>query len=197
MQILSGNKQVAQAAAAGQIAFGLTDTDDAMGEVEKGEPGGDRLSRQRERTSWARCSSPTRWRSSRAAPIPRRPGGWSTICCRREVEAQAGRGPQRPDSLEPQVTDASRASRRPRRSRPCRSTFQRGPPLERRRHIHPRRVCWAVVCRDPIHRDRGYQREYSTRAEVPGPDESVQFQSPTRGPLLPSLERAIISLSSV
>ncbi len=37
VQILSGNAQVAQAAAAGQIAFGLTDTDDAIGMVEKGE----------------------------------------------------------------------------------------------------------------------------------------------------------------
>lgn len=37
VQILSGNKQVAQAVAAGQIAFGLTDTDDAIIEVERGQ----------------------------------------------------------------------------------------------------------------------------------------------------------------
>lgn len=35
VQILGGNKQVAQACAAGQIAFGLTDTDDAIIEVER------------------------------------------------------------------------------------------------------------------------------------------------------------------
>jgi len=35
VQILGGNKQVAQAAASGQIAFGLTDTDDAIIEVER------------------------------------------------------------------------------------------------------------------------------------------------------------------
>lgn len=35
IRILGGNKQVAQAVAAGQIAFGLTDTDDAMIEVER------------------------------------------------------------------------------------------------------------------------------------------------------------------
>jgi len=35
IQILGGNKQVAQACAAGQIAFGLTDTDDAIIEVER------------------------------------------------------------------------------------------------------------------------------------------------------------------
>jgi iron(III) transport system substrate-binding protein len=38
IQILSGNKQVALAVAAGQIAFGLTDTDDAMIELEQGSP---------------------------------------------------------------------------------------------------------------------------------------------------------------
>ncbi len=38
VQVLSGNKQVATAAGSGRIAFGLTDTDDAMGEVEAGSP---------------------------------------------------------------------------------------------------------------------------------------------------------------
>jgi iron(III) transport system substrate-binding protein len=36
VQILGGNKQVAQAVASGQIAFGLTDTDDAIIELERG-----------------------------------------------------------------------------------------------------------------------------------------------------------------
>ena len=38
IQILGGNKQVAQACAAGQIAFGLTDTDDAIIEVDRASP---------------------------------------------------------------------------------------------------------------------------------------------------------------
>lgn len=38
VQILSGNKQVALSVAAGQMAFGLTDTDDAIVEIEKGMP---------------------------------------------------------------------------------------------------------------------------------------------------------------
>jgi len=38
VQVLSGNKQVALSVAGGQLAFGLTDTDDAMAEVEKGMP---------------------------------------------------------------------------------------------------------------------------------------------------------------
>ena len=38
VQVLSGNKQVATAVGSGQIAFGLTDTDDAMGELNAGSP---------------------------------------------------------------------------------------------------------------------------------------------------------------
>jgi iron(III) transport system substrate-binding protein len=38
VQILAGNKQVALAVAAGQLAFGMTDTDDAIIELESGHP---------------------------------------------------------------------------------------------------------------------------------------------------------------
>ncbi len=38
VQVLPGNRQVAQAVASGQLAFGLTDTDDAALEIEKGSP---------------------------------------------------------------------------------------------------------------------------------------------------------------
>lgn len=38
VRILSGNKQVAVAVAAGELAFGLTDTDDAIVELERGGP---------------------------------------------------------------------------------------------------------------------------------------------------------------
>jgi iron(III) transport system substrate-binding protein len=37
-RIMSGNKQVAQAVSSGSIAFGLTDTDDAIVEIERGMP---------------------------------------------------------------------------------------------------------------------------------------------------------------
>lgn len=37
-QVLAGNKHVAQAVSSGQLAWGLTDSDDAFGEYEKGEP---------------------------------------------------------------------------------------------------------------------------------------------------------------
>ena len=38
VHVLSGNKQVATAVGAGELAFGLTDTDDAIGELEAGKP---------------------------------------------------------------------------------------------------------------------------------------------------------------
>jgi iron(III) transport system substrate-binding protein len=38
VQVLSGNKQVATAVGSGQLAFGLTDTDDAVGEIAAGSP---------------------------------------------------------------------------------------------------------------------------------------------------------------
>jgi iron(III) transport system substrate-binding protein len=38
VQVVSGNKQVATAVGSGRLAFGLTDTDDAMGEVDAGNP---------------------------------------------------------------------------------------------------------------------------------------------------------------
>ncbi len=38
VQVLGGNKQVATAVGSGQAAFGLTDTDDAMGEIAAGSP---------------------------------------------------------------------------------------------------------------------------------------------------------------
>ena len=38
LKVYSGNKQVAQAVGTGEIAVGLTDTDDAVGEVEAGRP---------------------------------------------------------------------------------------------------------------------------------------------------------------
>ena len=38
VHVFSGNKQVALAAGSGEIAIGLTDTDDAMGEIDAGSP---------------------------------------------------------------------------------------------------------------------------------------------------------------
>jgi iron(III) transport system substrate-binding protein len=38
LQIMAGNAHVARAVAAGQLAWGLTDTDDAIGQIEQGQP---------------------------------------------------------------------------------------------------------------------------------------------------------------
>src|SRR5207249_11264893 len=38
VNVVAGNKQVAEGVAKGQFAVGLTDTDDALGEIEAGKP---------------------------------------------------------------------------------------------------------------------------------------------------------------
>ena len=62
VQVFSGNKQVATAVGSGQIAFGMTDTDDAMGEIDAGSPVAI-IYPDRDPGSSARYSSPTRWPS--------------------------------------------------------------------------------------------------------------------------------------
>ena len=60
VQVFSGNKQVATAAGSGQIAFGLTDTDDAMGDSRPAAPW--QLSTPTASpASLARSSCPTPW----------------------------------------------------------------------------------------------------------------------------------------
>ena len=85
-KIMGGNKQVAEAVASGRLAFGLTDTDDAMVEVEKGMPvqiiypdqGADGL---------GTLFIPNTLSILAAHPIRKRPGSWSTICSLRKSKA--------------------------------------------------------------------------------------------------------------
>ena len=93
VQVLSGNKQVATATGSGQIAFGLTDTDDAMGEVEAGSPVAI-VYPDRKPTNSVRCSSPTPWRHQ-GGPHP---GGGASLAdhlLSPEVEAALANGPRR------------------------------------------------------------------------------------------------------
>ena len=78
-RVMSGNKQVALSVARGELAFGLTDTDDAIIELE----GGSRWPwsiRTRVRGRWGRCSSPTHSASSKGVPIPKPHASWLSIC---------------------------------------------------------------------------------------------------------------------
>ena len=94
VQVLSGNKQVAQAVALGPARLRPDRHRRRDGEIEqRGGPGGDRLSRTAGRTSSARCSSPTRWPSSRGRRTPRRPRRWPSYLLSPEVEATLADGP--------------------------------------------------------------------------------------------------------
>ena len=57
----------------------------------------------RRTAAWARCSSPTRCASSRAAPTPTGRRSWSTICSSAEVEEQLAEGPSHQIPLNPEV----------------------------------------------------------------------------------------------
>ncbi len=50
--VLSGNKQVALAVSSGQVAWGLTDTDDAIIEKDQGRRGGNCVSRSGNQSTW-------------------------------------------------------------------------------------------------------------------------------------------------
>lgn len=79
VQVLSGSKQVATAVGSGRIAFGLTDTDDAMGEIEAGSPVAivypDRADDQ-----LGTLFIPDMLAVIKGAPIPEPPRPWPMIC---------------------------------------------------------------------------------------------------------------------
>lgn len=80
IKIQGGNKQVAVAVGSGQLAFGLTDTDDAIIELERGAPVVKSIPTAR-RTNWGPSSFPTRSASSRGHRTKPMPANWWTISC--------------------------------------------------------------------------------------------------------------------
>ena len=100
IQILSGNKQVAQAVGSGQAAFGLTDTDDALGEIRAGRAVLIVYPDQQE------GGLGTLFIPNTVAVIRRRPeSGGSCEAGRLPFQSRGrsppGPGPERPDSAEP------------------------------------------------------------------------------------------------
>ena len=76
VQILSGNKQVALAVGGGQLAFGITDTDDAIIELEKGPASCDRVSRSRPGRLGHAVYSQHSGDNPRLSEYAKTPGGW-------------------------------------------------------------------------------------------------------------------------
>ena len=79
-EVLGGNKQVAQKVAAGQFAFGLTDTDDAIIEIENTNPVASFLIKVM--IDPEHFLFPTRFALSKTAPTPFVPSDWSSDCWR-------------------------------------------------------------------------------------------------------------------
>ncbi len=145
-KIVGGNKQVAEAVASGQLAFGLTDTDDAMVEVEKGMPV-EIIYPDQEADGLGTLFIPNTVSILRGAPDPAAApaGGLSAGARRRDA---AGRGTQRPDSAQPEGArqgpgrDAGHDPRYAGRLRGCRRSVARGVALPGR-EIHRRlRSSW-------------------------------------------------------
>ena len=126
MQILSGNKQVATAVGSGQIAFGLTDTDDAMGEIDAGSPVAI-VYPDREPDQLGTLFIPNTLALIKGAPHPEAAEALADHLLSPEVEAALARGPSAQIPLLNEHDDVARGSRRPGPSTPWRST-SRPPP---------------------------------------------------------------------
>lgn len=104
-QVLSGNKQVATAVGSGQIAVGLTDTDDAMGELAAGRPVAI-VYPDREPGQLGTLFIPNTLALIKGAPHARAAEALANDLLRPEVEAELARGPSAQIPLNPEVTAA-------------------------------------------------------------------------------------------
>jgi iron(III) transport system substrate-binding protein len=108
VNVLSGNKQVATAVGSGQLALGLTDTDDAVGEVEAGQPVAI-VYPDREPGSLGTLFIPNTLCLVRGAPHADAAEALADFLLSPEVESRLARGPSAQIPLNPAVTDTPRA----------------------------------------------------------------------------------------
>ncbi len=163
MQVLSGNKQVAQAVGSGQLAFGLTDTDDAMGEVDAGSPVAI-VYPDREPGGLGTLFIPNTLAILKGAPHPRRAEALADYLLSPEVETALAEGPGRPD---PALEDHGRegAGRDPEdRPRDGRRLRGRRPALGPRRRLPRLRVRGGLTGARSI---RSSERRRRTRHATP------------------------------
>ena len=97
-RIMSGNKQVAEAVAAGTLAFGLTDTDDALVEIERGMPVAIVYPDQGE-GQIGTLFIPNTLALIKGSPNPQAAEKLVDYLLSAEVERRAGRRAERPDSI--------------------------------------------------------------------------------------------------
>lgn len=102
IQVLSGNKQVALAVSRGEIAIGLTDTDDAYAELEKGQPV-EMIYPDREADQLGTLFIPNSLSILRGRPHPDAARQLVEYLLSPEVEARLANGPSGQIPLNPQV----------------------------------------------------------------------------------------------
>ena len=105
VQILAGNKDVARAVGAGQIAVGLTDTDDAVGELAVGSPVAI-VYPDRRADQLGTLFLPNTLAVIKGAPHPRAAEALADDLLGPEVEAALARGPSAQIPLNPHVIAA-------------------------------------------------------------------------------------------
>ncbi len=107
VQVLSGNKQVATGVGSGQLAFGLTDTDDAMGEVEAGSPVVI-VYPDREADALGTLFIPNTLARIKGAPHPEAAESLAGYLLGPEIEAALAEGPSAQIPLNPKVEVSAR-----------------------------------------------------------------------------------------
>lgn len=126
VQVVSGNKQSAQAVGSGEAAIGLTDTDDALGEIAEGKPVAV-VYLDREPGQLGTLFIPNTLAVIRNAPNLAGAKALAEYLLSTEVEAALARGPSGQIPLNPEVTQTPPA------------------PVESPRTVHPMAVDWEAA----------------------------------------------------
>jgi iron(III) transport system substrate-binding protein len=106
-KVYSGNKQVATAVGNGEIAFGLTDTDDAMGELAEGRPVAI-IYPDRQPDQLGTLFIPNTLALIKGAPHPKTAEALAAYLLSPEVEAALARGPSAQIPLNARVAETPR-----------------------------------------------------------------------------------------
>ena len=148
-RILSGNKQVATAVGRGQLAFGLTDTDDAIIEVEQGQPV-DIIFPDQDEAGLGALFIPNTVAIIRGGPHERERTAISRLPAFPRRGTETGRRTERTDSAEPRRYEGSTRSARQTDSVDGRGLRGRGRRLGKCRSVPTRPVRLGRVKRSEL-----------------------------------------------
>ena len=128
VKVYSGNKQVAQAVGNGEIAIGLTDTDDAIGEVEAGRPVAI-IYPDRKANELGTLFIPNTLSIMKGAPDQKAASQLAGHLLSPEVEGRLADGPSAQIPLNPKT----------------RGKVQKAPRIETPETVHPMKVDWEAA----------------------------------------------------